>query len=280
MENLSIQKIYSDKENMKKESIYILLIVFTICASSIYSAEKQERGTGGLSRCDKMKTFTKPYFDTIRNSVIIVFIYDKIINLKNWVGWNASAAISDFDLVRDEKGVLKIVKADFKNLFIGRGLSTIRSLLNNPEAQKKEYFGRECRDFRLKVLRGKDGLGKDNLVGYIAYCTFGEDSIGGYIDTVVVNKKYRRKGHGQFLLNHAMNELKKMGVKDVFLNVWSSVATKFYEKNGFKETRKNFFPSYSIYSKDIEELPLSAQEKFRVKEEEVRLRVSAFVPTI
>ena len=229
-------------------------------------------GTSGLFRCDKMKTFIRSYFDAIRNSVIITFIYAKIIKLKSRVDWNASVAhiesvkISDLNSARDKTDALGIIKDDLNNLVIETDFLCFEDLLKNPKDQAKKYFGPACCDFRFKVLRGKDALGQDKLVGCIFYCRIKEeDWIGNkpgssLIDLVVVSKKYRRRGYGQLLLNCAMSELKGMGAERVHLDVWNPAAVRLYKKNGFEESRRNTEYGYSVYGKSIKDFSLLAQD--------------------
>jgi len=60
----------------------------------------------------------------------------------------------------------------------------------------------------------------------------------GYITNVVVDKKWRGKGVGTKLIKKAIEELTKVGIEIIRVNVRedAEIAKKLYEKLGFKES--------------------------------------------
>lgn len=77
-------------------------------------------------------------------------------------------------------------------------------------------------------------------LGFIIYQIDQEESdwkerIGsGFIREFYINSKYRNQGLGSKLLNHAEQNLKKLGVKDIYLTSQEKDETKmFYIKNGY-----------------------------------------------
>ncbi|MEN4006918.1 MAG: ribosomal protein S18-alanine N-acetyltransferase [Methanobacteriaceae archaeon] len=73
------------------------------------------------------------------------------------------------------------------------------------------------------------------VVGYIIFWIRYEDE--GHIISLAVDKKYRKKGAGKKLLDHAIIIFKKHMVKVIKLEVRikNSGARKFYRKMGFEE---------------------------------------------
>lgn len=67
----------------------------------------------------------------------------------------------------------------------------------------------------------------------------------GLIEEFVVSEKYRGKGIGKKLMNHALKEAKKLGCVEVQLysNLKRKSAHKFYKKSGFKNTAYLFWKS-------------------------------------
>lgn len=61
------------------------------------------------------------------------------------------------------------------------------------------------------------------------------DGRRGYLQKVVVEKNYRRKGLGQKLVKKVMKNLQSAGVTYIPMNV-EKAAVSFYEKCGFKKT--------------------------------------------
>ncbi|MBD3230744.1 MAG: GNAT family N-acetyltransferase [Candidatus Lokiarchaeota archaeon] len=68
----------------------------------------------------------------------------------------------------------------------------------------------------------------------------------GYITNVVVDKKWRGKGVGTWLIKRAIEELKKAGIEIIRINVREDAteAKNLYEKIGFEK-------SYSVMEMDV-----------------------------
>ncbi|MEN4018305.1 MAG: ribosomal protein S18-alanine N-acetyltransferase [Methanobacterium sp.] len=73
------------------------------------------------------------------------------------------------------------------------------------------------------------------IVGYIIFWIRYEDE--GHIISLAVDKKYRKKGVGKKLVDHAITIFKKCNVKEIKLEVriGNRDARKFYRKIGFEE---------------------------------------------
>ena len=105
-------------------------------------------------------------------------------------------------------------------------------------------------------------LGKDIIEGDISrlnalYLKISEsEKMIGYISirinidkaemlNFVIEPKYQHQGYGNKLLKHVFQELTKIGVNSIILEVreYNDNAIKFYEKNGFKKIliRKNYY---------------------------------------
>lgn len=62
----------------------------------------------------------------------------------------------------------------------------------------------------------------------------------GYIEEMIVQEPYRRKGIGEALLDHAVESLKARQIKNIEINVWENneIGMSFYEKYGFQTIRR------------------------------------------
>ena len=90
----------------------------------------------------------------------------------------------------------------------------------------------------------------DSVIGYIEATTKKSAPIfkvkrSGYIEAVVVDKKYRNSGVGKSLVLHALDYFKKRGIRNVKANVYFSnkSAVQFWKKAGFKDISKNVITS-------------------------------------
>jgi ribosomal protein S18 acetylase RimI-like enzyme len=106
------------------------------------------------------------------------------------------------------------------------------------------YFEKRINKKHQIVLVAKD---KNISVGYV-YAIVDYDNkikieLEGSIDSIFVKDEYRKKGIGTELINKALEELKKCGVKHFFItNIAANAgAARLYDRFGFKvfrETRK------------------------------------------
>jgi ribosomal protein S18 acetylase RimI-like enzyme len=62
----------------------------------------------------------------------------------------------------------------------------------------------------------------------------------GYIDEMIVNEPFRRRGIGKKLLEHTIKELKSRDIDEVEIDVWekNTIGQGFYKKHGFKTVRR------------------------------------------
>lgn len=98
-----------------------------------------------------------------------------------------------------------------------------------------------------------DSLNSENTIYVVAeedgkvkaYCGMYLSFEEGNITNVAVAPEYRRKNIAQRMLDYIMEEAKKKGITDIFLEVreTNTGAIALYEKNGFKEAgiRKDFY---------------------------------------
>lgn len=80
-------------------------------------------------------------------------------------------------------------------------------------------------------------IGNDTFIGTSSYCKsrFSDFDSFGEIVSIYFLPQYMGKGYGKQLLDAAINELTKLGYRDIFLWVLEENhrARKFYEKAGF-----------------------------------------------
>ena len=70
--------------------------------------------------------------------------------------------------------------------------------------------------------------------------TIYKDRKFGYIEELIVKQKFRGKGIGKELLNHAINDLKTRDIIDIELNVWENnkIGQIFFKKHKFKTIQR------------------------------------------
>jgi GNAT superfamily N-acetyltransferase len=87
---------------------------------------------------------------------------------------------------------------------------------------------------KLELFEDKKKVGRVYL--YIINNDLHKQSYG-YIEDLLINKKFRGKGYGTILLNKAVSEAKKMGLYKLVSTSRTGRAQvhKFYQKNGFKK---------------------------------------------
>ena len=94
----------------------------------------------------------------------------------------------------------------------------------------------------------------DKIIGTIALLDIGNQQ--GALRKMFVDKDYRGKllGVGQRLLDNLLDWSKQKGIKEIFLGTTEKFigAQRFYEKNGFVETRKDELPpNFPVMKVDI-----------------------------
>jgi ribosomal protein S18 acetylase RimI-like enzyme len=62
----------------------------------------------------------------------------------------------------------------------------------------------------------------------------------GYVQEMIVKEPHRRQGIGKRLMDHAIEELKGLGISEIELNIWENneIGIKFYEKYGFSTVQR------------------------------------------
>ena len=80
------------------------------------------------------------------------------------------------------------------------------------------------------------------IIGYYVFSFFKDES---HLLNLAVKQDHQGQGFGKMLIEHFLQEVKKIGVKNVYLEVRCSnqKAIKLYEKYNFKRigTRKNYY---------------------------------------
>ncbi len=107
-----------------------------------------------------------------------------------------------------------------------------------PPWSKATFLTELQKENRYYVVAEKEG----KIIGYAGlYYLLRE----GHITTMAVAPEWRGKGIGKILLSHLINESKRRGLKELFLEVRESnwVAREMYQKFGFKmlARRKRYY---------------------------------------
>lgn len=136
-----------------------------------------------------------------------------------------------------------MIKENFKLSVVPFQLSHLRKVLeiemesfNNPYDKEifKTFSLKHPEEFLVATLN-------DEVIGYIMF-----DKLynSGIIVSVAVSPKHRRKGIGSLLLSQALEKLKELKTKEVFLQVevTNSPAINFYKKFGFEV--EDVIPNY------------------------------------
>ena len=106
------------------------------------------------------------------------------------------------------------------------------STFKRPYSQNHlEYLARVCPETFLLALID------NHPAGYVAAFITGEEA---HIMSIAIDLKWRRKGIGKSLMLEIMDKVKKLGVREIHLEVKESnnSAIELYEKLGFKQINK------------------------------------------
>jgi ribosomal-protein-alanine N-acetyltransferase len=124
----------------------------------------------------------------------------------------------------------------FQLVHLKKVLEIENESFNNPydEAIFKAFFLRHPKNFLVATFN-------DEVVGYIMFDALYDS---GIIISLAVSQKFRRRGIGGLLLTKALEKLKKLGAKEVLLQVevTNSSAINFYKKFGFMV--EDLMPNY------------------------------------
>ena len=111
--------------------------------------------------------------------------------------------------------------------------------LNTISLWSKKQWANEFEKEGTKIF----GLLITNLV--IGICVFQVVLDEVQINYFVVNKKFRKKGFGTYLMNHLIEQCKKLNIKKIVLEVSHTnfIAEKFYSRFDFSTVgiRKNYY---------------------------------------
>ncbi len=103
----------------------------------------------------------------------------------------------------------------------------------------KKQWANELKKEGIKVF----GLLLSNLV--IGICVFNIVLDEAQINFFAINKKYRKKGFGSYLMNYSIKQCKKLNINKIFLEVSRSnfTAEKFYSRFDFSTVgiRRNYY---------------------------------------
>jgi len=103
----------------------------------------------------------------------------------------------------------------------------------------KEQWAKEFKKDGTKIF----GLLIKNLV--IGICVFQVVLDEAHINYLVVNKKYRKKGFGSYLMSYLINQCEELNINKLFLEVshTNSTAEKFYSRFEFSTVgiRRNYY---------------------------------------
>jgi len=193
---------------MTKEFMYMSLIASMISVPSTYASER-------ASDIQMVENTAKVNFSPARDGVV-----------------------SEYDSIRDKQEIFELFKKNWDMLEGSsvQNLGEFKLSLQDPEHLKKRLFLANTDSGQLKVLRNSD-----ELVGFIFY-SMGIENKKALIKRLAINEKFKRKGCGQYLLNHAINDLKTMGACRVRIGVFANntSAIKLYKnKMGFQPTQSN-----------------------------------------
>ncbi len=118
-------------------------------------------------------------------------------------------------------------------------IKEISSLICRNFSSYKQSMDKE---YSNPLISGKIAVLNDKIVGFILYQTLTEEA---EIHLVVVENEFRKLGIGKALIVNTLAEMRKNGIKYLFLEVSesNSLAIKLYEKLGFKQIgiRENYY---------------------------------------
>jgi ribosomal protein S18 acetylase RimI-like enzyme len=138
-----------------------------------------------------------------------------------------STGLSDYDPTRDRTDIIKLFETDRYLLTNTPGYSPEHMLdTRSPNKYNPAWFGK----LRLRVLR-EDG----KFIGFTGF--YPRNFYLAWLLFVAVDPAMRGKKYGEVLVNDALDQMRKLGYKEVGLDVRVSNerAQKLYKRLGFTE---------------------------------------------
>lgn len=130
----------------------------------------------------------------------------------------------------------------FANLFVDYFINDMKVIFDREKLKDNLVRNTILKQYKENIIY-IDIIRKEKILGFIIYQVDNINSdwkerLGqGFIREFCVLKEYRNNGLGSMLLNHAENNLKNLGVKQIYLTSDENEKVKnFYLKNGYKTT--------------------------------------------
>lgn len=142
-----------------------------------------------------------------------------------------AARIVDFDDARDTDDIVKLFEENRYWLTTSNETSIAYLLKNRtPSKNEPQYAG----TMEIKVLRDNEGF-----KGFVTY--YKQNFYTAQLLFLAVPEKFRGRGYAQKLMDYALDDLKKMGVSNVWLvtRTNNTAAQKVYKRIGLQETSRD-----------------------------------------
>ncbi len=138
--------------------------------------------------------------------------------------------IYEYNEARDTQLILDLFKKNWYWLVSSADYSPEFMLKHRAPSKNPLYIGR----LKIKVL-----YEQDDFVGFAAYYMKTKDI--GFVLFLAIQDELRSKGYGRLLMQHALDELAKMGAKKIRLvtRPTNVSAQKVYKVVGFYETSRD-----------------------------------------
>lgn len=141
-----------------------------------------------------------------------------------------SPSIVDFDDARDTQDIVNLFEDNRYWLTTSSETSIVKLLQKRtPSEHMPEYNG----TMKIKVLRDEEGF-----KGFVTY--YKQNFYTAQLLFLAVSKQFRGHGYAQKLVEYALDDLKNMGVKKVWLvtRTTNLPAQKVYNKIGLTQTSR------------------------------------------
>ena len=154
--------------------------------------------------------------------------------------------LSLFTEVSDKNTLEKLYLLNQDNTPEVGSLESIEELSNLIEMSSINFFILENDEIIGFVICFRENA-KYQSLNYKFFCEREDKFI--YIDRVVINKKYRRKGSGTYLYNHSFNLAKLENIPiccEVNTEPRNEISLNFHSKNKFKKVGDHNFIDHSV----------------------------------